>query len=439
MTDSDKEQRERLKDLLRKIHKGEEDVDKIKEDFRGLLSEISPQEIPSIEQEMVKEGVTPDEIAEMCDVHLELFRDSVEDKYDLTKFPDGHPLKTLYKENERITKDAELLNLRISSLREAESQEEIGERLKDLEKLASQLLKVDRTHYTRQEMIVFPHIEKREIKAVPRVLWRKHNENMSKIRGLLNFISKKPKDREEFLDKLEDISQELSKDLLDMVFRENNILYPTLKGLLSEREWIAIKEQEGEIGYYKIEPGEDWDPKGEPEYPYEVEEEISESKLSELPEQLKTIIGDREIEPDEYKIKENGDMELSTGFLNQDEVNSILNTIPIDVTFIDENNRVKFFTTSERIFPRTRSVIGRPVKFCHPPGSVEKVNKILEKFKKGEREKAEFWIEMKGRFIHIRYFPVRNEGEEYLGTVEVTQDITELKELEGEKRIMDWE
>lgn len=436
---SGEKKKERLKDLLRKLHEEDKDVNEAKKEFRELLREISPQEIPTIEQEMVEERVTPAEIAEMCDIHLEIFRESVEDKFDISNIPEGHPLNTLYRENEKITKDAELLNLRVNSLKEADDMAEIGNRLKEIGKLGSQLMKMDKTHYTRQEMIIFPHIEKRGIEAVPRVLWRKHNENMRKVKNLLNLISEKPEDRKKFIEKLEEISQSLSKSLLDMVFRENNILYPTLKELLSEKEWIAIKKQEGEIGYYKVEPGDDWDPDGNPKYPYEVEEEISESKLSELPEQLMNIIGDRNLESDKYEIKGEGNMKLNTGFLNQEEINSISNTIPIDVTFIDENNRVRFFTETERIFPRTKSVIGRPVKFCHPPESVDKVKKILKEFKEGKREYAEFWINMKGRFIHIRYFPLRKENGDYLGTIEVTQDITNLKELEGEKRIVDWD
>jgi len=284
-------------------------------------------------------------------------------------------------------------------------------------------------------MIIFPHIEKRGIEAVPRVLWRKHDENMDKVKKLLRMISKEGK--EDFVDELEELSRDVSQSIMDMVFRENNILYPTLKELLSEGEWVAIAEQESDLGYYKIEPEDEWRSEEEPEYPYEVEKEISETELSELPEQLKDIIGEG-VERDTYDVRNEDDFEVETGFLDKEEVNSLLRTLPVDITYIDKNNRVRYYSETERIFPRSRAIIGRPVKFCHPPKSVDKVKKILEKFRSGEKDKAEFWIQGDGAFIYIRYFPVRNEEDEYLGAVEVVQEVSEIRELEGEKRILDW-
>ncbi|KXB07072.1 diguanylate cyclase [candidate division MSBL1 archaeon SCGC-AAA382K21] len=430
-------EKEKIKELLKELQAGEE-IDELREEFKDLLQEISPQEIPSIEQELVKEGVKPAEIAEMCDIHLEIFRESVQSKFELGEISEGHPLRTLYQENGKITKDAELLNLKASSLKEAVGHEERMEKIKDLGKLVSDFMMMDKTHYVRQEMIIFPHIEKRGIKAVPRVLWRKHNENMEMVKGILDMISEKPEDPERFMEKLQEASQELSESLLDMVFRENNILYPTLEELLAEEEWIAIKEQEPEVGYYKVEPGDDWDPDGSPKYPYEVSEEISEERLEALPGGIKSILGDQKLEPDRYLLKKSKDKELDTGFLNLTEINALLANLPVDLTFIDSDNRVRYFSGGERIFPRTRSVLGRPVKFCHPPESVEVVKKILKEFKAGGIDEAEFWIEMGGKFVHIRYFPISDQKGNYLGALEVTQDVTHIRELEGERRILDW-
>ena len=434
----DEDKKEKIKDLLRSIHEGEGDVEKMRSEFKDLLNSISPQEIPSLEQELVKEGVTPDEIAEMCDVHLDIFRESVEDEYGLEDVPEGHPLNTLYKENEEITRDAEMLPLTVRSIMEEDDPEKRDEKLEEFKEKVSDLLKIDRTHYTRQEMIIFPHIEKRGIEAVPRVLWRKHDENMGKVKKLLGMISKGVEDGEVSFDELEEKSRDVSRSILDMVFRENNILYPTLKELLSEEEWVAVLEQETDLGYYKIEPEKDWDPEVEPKFPYQVEKEISETELSELPDQLKDVIGEKGFERDTYDVRKEGDFEVETGFLDKEEVNSILRTLPVDITFIDENNRVRYYSETERIFPRSRSIIGRPVKFCHPPGSVDKVKEILKKFKSGEEDEAEFWIQGGEAFIHIRYFPVRKENGDYLGAIEMVQEVSEIRDLEGQKRILDW-
>jgi DUF438 domain-containing protein len=130
---------------------------------------------------------------------------------------------------------------------------------------------------------------------------------------------------------------------------------------------------------------------------------------------------------------------FETGTLSKDEIEAILNTLPVDITFVDKEDTVKFFSKSEgRIFARTKSIISRKVQKCHPQKSVHIVNKIVESFKKGKKDVAEFWIQKGNRLVHIRYFPVRNRDGRYLGTIEVTQDITNLKKIEGEKRLLDW-
>jgi len=131
-------------------------------------------------------------------------------------------------------------------------------------------------------------------------------------------------------------------------------------------------------------------------------------------------------------------IDLDTGELNQREIKAIMNTLPIDVTFVDKDDTVRHFNRpEERIFPRTKSVIGRRVQMCHPQKSLHVVNRILQDFREGKRDVAEFWINVKGRLIYIRYFAVRDRNGEYLGTLEVTQDITEIKKIEGEKRLLD--
>jgi hypothetical protein len=132
-------------------------------------------------------------------------------------------------------------------------------------------------------------------------------------------------------------------------------------------------------------------------------------------------------------------LRFETGSLSKKEVEAVFDSLPIDISFVDKEDRVKYFDKAEeRIFVRTKAVIGRKVQLCHPQKSVDVVNSILEAFKAGEKDSAEFWIQMNHRLILIKYFAVRDKNGKYLGTMEVTQDITDIKTIEGEKRLLDW-
>jgi PAS domain S-box-containing protein len=148
----------------------------------------------------------------------------------------------------------------------------------------------------------------------------------------------------------------------------------------------------------------------------------------------------KEIEKPKAEAAPERTMQFETGILSREEVDNILNALPVDVTFVDKGDTVRYFNkVGKRIFVRTKAVIGRKVQQCHPQKSVHVVNKILESFKAGKKDVAEFWIQVGNRLIQIRYFAVRDKDGKYLGTMEVTQDITDIKKIEGEKRLLDWE
>ncbi len=408
--------KERLKDALRRLHQGK-DVEEVKKEIKELLKDIYPTEIPVIEQELMEEGVSVEDIARLCDVHVELFREAVAGKF---KAPEkGHPLNTLYKENEEILKDAEKLMLYAKN---------VERNADEIKKFAKQLRFIGFTHYDREEMLIFPYLERRGITAVPSTLWRKHDEIRIKIRQLIKFIDGG------MLERAKDKAMEVSSLLTDMVFRENNILYPTLKALLSEGEWKAIKQQEDEFGFYKVKPAE-WKSDAKPLHPYEIEAELTEEEINRLPEEIRMSM--ENVKADKSRVKREGDIELDIGYLLPEEINQIFKTLPFGITFIDRDDRVRFFS-GHRIFRRPRSVLGRPVQLCHPPKSVHIVEKILKAFKEGSRSKADFWIKMGDKFVYILYIPVRDEEGNYIGTIEVEQEISELKKLEGEKKILDW-
>ena len=427
--------KEKLKEMLKKLHWGE-DEDKVNEEFKDVLRSISPLEIPLIEQELVKEGISSREIARMCDIHVEIFRESVKGaESEVKELPAGHPLRTLYEENIEIMKDAEILNLYASSLLNLEGKNRSNV-LRTLESIVRGLKAIGYTHYNREEMIHFPYLERRGPTAVPAVLWRKHDEIRSEINRLLREILK------ENYEEIVKISQDLASRLIDMVFRENNILYPTLKVLLGEGEFKAIRMLDDEIGYYKIRPGDEWSSNAEPIMPYQIQEEITVEQLMNLPqyliEEMKSKMGEVKSEPDKTGLIREGDVELEDGYMLPEEISAVFAAMPVDVTFIDKDDRVRFFSGGKRIFTRTTSILGRPVQLCHPPKSVHIVNKILQAFKNGERNRAEFWINMQGRKILIQYFAIHNKEGEYLGALEFTQDVADIKKIEGEKRLLEW-
>jgi len=431
----EREKVELFKEVLKKLHEGE-DVESLKKQFGELLSQIPPFEIPVIEQELLKSGeIDVRDIIKMCDLHVEFFRGAVSEAgREIEKLPNGHPLRTLYEENKQILKDAEALSLLASSMFSLPKDD--PRRKQFYEKLVqhvSELHRIGLTHYTREEMLIFPYIERRGITAVPTVLWSKHDETRLKIRLLLNLLKKEESD-----ERLKEEALELSRMLSDMVFRENNILYPTLKVLLTEGEWKAIKMLEKDIGYYKIEVTEEWETPEKPLLPHEIDPVVSPETYEKLPDEIKRVAG--MLTPDtEYSLVRDNDIKIESGYLSLEELNAIFKTLPFDITFVDKHGRVRFFSGGHRIFHRAPTVLGRPVQFCHPPRSVHIVNKILKAFKEGRKEPAEFWINMGDRKIHIRYFQVLDKEGNYLGTLEVVQDITRIKELEGEKRLLDWE
>jgi PAS domain S-box-containing protein len=213
---------------------------------------------------------------------------------------------------------------------------------------------------------------------------------------------------DEFKKELAEVAKPLCTLLPSHFYKENNILFPVTVQSASIEEWIEARKEFDEIGYCCFTPPS-------ATVKMQVEEERKTKPLS----------GEA--------------LEFENGNLSKEEIEGILDRIPIDISFVDKNDSVKYFNKAEkRIFVRTKSVIGRKVQMCHPQKSVHIVNKIVESFKSGKKDSAEFWITMGDRLVHIRYFAVRDKNGEYMGTMEVTQDLTDIKKIEGEKRLLDW-
>ncbi|TKJ43662.1 hypothetical protein CEE36_02970 [candidate division TA06 bacterium B3_TA06] len=411
------ERAKRIRQILEELHAAEgKNIEELQARFAAEIKDVSPTEIAEIEQQLIKTGISEEEITSMCDLHVAVFRESL-DKQDSPGMQPGHPVHTFRAENREFEK----LARRLSELTRDADEQALAERKDDLEEVLDNLGKID-IHYTRKENQLFPYLEKHGVQGPPQVMWGVHDqirEHLKAVRvGLTQGNLQAVKER----------SSKLAGAVLDMIYKEEQILYPMALEKLDETEWWEIRKGEPEIGYALIDPpGEEWRP--------EIVEERSEEMAKERIEAGSMNLNDLpEI------VARNMKLPLDVGELTLEQINIMLKHLPVDVSFVDESDELRYYSdTPERIFARTPAVIGRKVQNCHPPKSVHVVNKILEEFKKGSKDAAEFWIELKGKFIHIRYFAMRDADGNYRGTLEVSQDVTEIRKLEGERRLLDWE
>jgi DUF438 domain-containing protein len=390
--------KEVLKDIIRQLHEGAP-VEEVKAKFEETFNGVSATEISEAEQALILEGIPINEVQRLCDVHSSVFKGSIEEIHrpkDETEIP-GHPTYVLKKENRVIENIIEAEIVPYVDIKKPENKDQLLKGLQNLSKIE--------LHYQRKENILFPFMEKYGITAPPKVMWGVDDEIRAELKEVMQSVSSDSVDEKAFKDKLNNLITKIN----EMIFKEENILIPMLLETLTEDEWVKIASDSKEIGFM-IDYVPNWTPVKE--YKEELREELKE-------------------EPKE------GMVTLPTGVLKIDELIYMLNTLPFDITFVDKDDKVKYFSEgTERIFPRTRSVIGRNVSNCHPPQSVHVVEKIVEDFKNGVKDHEDFWIKMKDSFVLIRYFAVRNEKKEYLGVLEVTQNIKPIQEITGEKRLL---
>jgi len=398
-----------LKDLIKQLHAGKSPQE-VKETFKQVLEGISPLEIGKIEQELIKEGMPREEIQRLCDVHLAVFKEQLETQKVETA-PEN-PVHILMEEHKILLQLSEKLNNIVNKVQQAKDVSYVSEDISQLKHIAEDLMDAER-HYLREENVLFPLLEKHEITEPPAIMWMEHNQLREKKKQLYNLVNKYNAIRfQDFKKQLDENAKSLTSILSSHIFKENNILFPMALQVVIEQEWKDARREFDEIGYCCFTP----------EY------------LTATPE----VKGVKKRKPEVVPVPK-GVLQFETGTLSKEEVEAILNTLPVDITFVDKEDAVKYFSKAEkRIFVRTKAIIGRKVQLCHPQKSIHIVNRILEAFKTGEKDSAEFWIQKDNRLIYIRYFAVRDKDGKYLGTMEVTQDLTDIKKIEGEKRLLDW-
>ena len=387
--------KEAIKNTLRLLHEGKS-VEEVQGIFQEAFDGVAASEISAAEQALISEGLPVAEVQRLCDVHSAVFKGSIEEIHapsDVSQIP-GHPAHTIKAENAAITAQINerirplLARVKEGSLSPQALLPEIGA-----------LLSID-LHYSRKENLLFPYLEQHGITAPPKVMWGVDDE----IRALLKNSAKLA--AQASAETAEKLSEALTR-VEEMIFKEENILIPMLIDTLSPEEWSSVARESGEIGFTMIETPPVW-----------------QSKAAPAAQAAPTAPAA-------------GSVQLPTGFLSLTELTRLLDTLPVDITFVGADDTVRYFSQgSERMFPRTKAIIGRNVANCHPPASVHIVEGIVNDFKSGKKDHEDFWIPLGDKFVYIRYFAVRDEAGAYLGVLEVTQDIKPIQAIEGEKRLV---
>jgi len=393
-----------LKDIIRDLHRGA-DLEPLKKRFADLIKDVDAKEISEMEQALIEGGMPAEEVKRLCDVHVQVFKESLE-RQEPPQAPPGHPVHTLWAENRALEKILfsldELLQQTLTVSGPAASSA-LQERLRfDLETISD----VEK-HYLKKENQLFPLLEAKGVSGPSQVMWAIHDDIRAHLKELKRHVDQGR------MAEAGSLGRQVAKEIRDMIYKEEKILFPASLKTLGERDWARVKHGEEEIGYAWVTPGMEWRPS----------KSFTEKELT-MPDDSKPL----------------PKLELERGAMSPELVDLLLKRLPLDLSFVDENDTVVYYSeTSDRIFPRSPAVIGRKVQNCHPPASIHVVNKILEAFKSGKKDAAKFWIQTSGKFILIRYLAVRNKNGAYQGCLEVSQDVTDIRTLDGQKRLLDWD
>lgn len=390
-----------IRDLLTQLHQGKPAED-VKAQFKAAFDGVSAQEIAQAENELIAGGLPPEEIRRLCDIHASVFEGSIEEIHrpaDPAQIP-GHPAHTLKAENEALSLLMEnTIRPRLQEYKENAN----TQRLQALQKAFEPMRQLN-VHYLKKENLLFPYMEQHGITAPPKVMWGVDDDIRAMVKEALRLMSESGSEAQNIIRMVEFAMTKTS----EMIFKEENILLPMVLETLTQEEWEKISKESGDLGYCLIPTPPVWH----------------------IASSAKEAQSTQEDEPSSMLV-------LPTGRFMPEELSAMLDALPVDITFVDKDDTVKYFSQgSERIFPRTKAIIGRKVVNCHPPASMHVVEKILEDFKAGKKSHEDFWLSVGGKFILIRYYAVRSPQGEYLGTLEVTQDIGPIQTISGEKRLV---
>jgi DUF438 domain-containing protein len=403
--DNRRQRIEIMKGLIRQLHTGAAE-EAIKRRLETMLGEADYSDVFQMEVQLIEEGIPQESIQQLCDMHTRVLKGHL-DAQPVPESMAGHPVHTMMQENRELAKNVDSIHRLIEQVEGLDDAGDALPLMREIQRHLNHLMDVDR-HYRRKENLLFPYFEKNGMPGPPAVMWGKHDEIRELLKGTIDALQ-----QIESIDAVEAKAfgqfavARAAEAVEDMVYKEERILFPTAIDLLTEQDWYEIYIQSDEIGYCLYVPQTEWTPEGGQHR--EIKKSAARSNRIQMP----------------------------TGSFELEELIAAFETMPFDLTFVDKNDEVRYFSPgSDRIFDRSRAILGRKVQYCHPPKSVHIVNQILSDFKGGRQRRARFWINLGPRFICITYYALRGGDGQYLGTLEVTQDLTELRALEGEQRLL---
>jgi DUF438 domain-containing protein len=404
ITNNSSSRKELLKHMILQLHNGEA-PNEVRKRLVELLKNIPYNEVVQVEQELINEGLPEEEVLKFCDIHTQVLEGHI-DQSDAKPIPAGHPVDTFKQENNELLKVVKTLAKFYDKINSPEELE-VETYLIQLKAFFNNLMDVEK-HYQRKENLLFPYLEKYNITGPPKVMWGKHDETRELLKVAREGLEAKGEiNNEEIRTLIEFVLKPASSAISDMVMKEEEILLPMCMDKLTDEEWYQISQQSIEFGFCLYDPPIEWKPEG--------------------------------VKPSPVAGAAAGLIQLPTGKFSVNELIAVFNTMPVELTFVDAQDKVKFFSHGRNpIFKRNRAVIGRDVRLCHPPKSVAIVEQIVSDFKSGKQDNASFWLEMKGIFVYIEYYALRDENNKYLGVLEVVQDITKLRKIKGEQRLLSY-
>ena len=360
----------------------------------SFIDTVIPSDFITVFDTLIKEGKKIDELKIASNKIINIFNKSITAHPSLAPQPDSF-LDILIQNNEVMTSILKNITRAFKAYSlDQDNTNHIVDLLENFERLDS-----FSKYYEIKENILFPIIEETwpDYRCL-QIMWSFHDDIRRNIKYILRGLRSGIKDNRSFNRALGDVFFNMRA----IKFREEQILFPSILESISTDQLAHMNYEGDQMGYPFI--------------------------------QAKSVS-----KPVENLAIEDSVANLKTGSLSIEQIVLIFNHLPVDITYVDELDKVRFFSTpKKRIFPRTTAIIGRDVSNCHPPESVHVVEQIVESFKSGEKDHADFWIKMRGQFIMIQYFAVRDENNTYRGVIEVTQEISEIKALEGERRLLDW-
>lgn len=374
--------------------------EKVGELYKQYLEEIQklmPSDVIAAVDALMQEEIELEALKTAINKLLNLVYQPIND-FPSSQAKKGDIFWYLQKNNDKAMSLLEETSLPIKKL----NKENSGDSIPELLAIYKELLNFTKI-YTIKENVVFPVIEKEWSDfRCSQMMWAFHDDIKRDLKEVISILESKEMDD---LSKFNRLVGDISFRITAIKFRDEKILFPHILDTISSKK---------------------------------IEELLSQSKDLEYPF-VKPEFGNGIEKPEESDVI-NGWVQLGSGAMRPDQIKMVFNHLPVDITYVDEHNKVQYYSTPKhRIFPRTNAILGRDVSNCHPPDSVHVVEKIVEAFKKGEKDQASFWIHMGPHFVLIQYFAVRDESGVFRGVVEVSQEISEIVKLEGDKRLLDWE